>query len=471
LPVLLLFLVSCNNDTANTNANKDVVYFGGNIINPVTNKVLLVKTDGCSDTLVAKLDKNNFFLFEIDSIKTGIYTFNHGEEFQYVYLEKHDSLMIRLNTLEFDESLVFTGKGAPVNNYLIKRYLKNEKLNINLIQLFSLDPDKFVSTIDSIKNVEYKLLNSFNYKGGDFSPNAFKWAKTMLKFTEYSFKELYPYNNTLINKRDSLTKVDSSFYSFRNDIDISDTTLYNNMYFRSYVNSRMTTLTLDSIFKVVSEKDYFNNSQSYDALYDNILSYNINNTFSNEGIKNYLYYRYAKSLFRNEYGTEELKIQLKPFYDNVTDKKLINKIDHLLRRYMKLSPGSKALDFKVYDGHKYKMFSEYFGKPIYLLFWMSPDRYNWTVDLTEKYNNLKKEYPNIQFISIYLDFSETWDASKKLIKANGIQLRADYKTVKKKYLLPSSNSFVLIDSKGRIVDSNTSWPGSKKIKSKLDKLK
>ena len=35
--------------------------------------------------------------------------------------------MFRLNTLDFDESLVFTGEGAKKNNYLINLFLEHEK--------------------------------------------------------------------------------------------------------------------------------------------------------------------------------------------------------------------------------------------------------------------------------------------------------------------------------------------------------
>lgn len=470
LPLLIIFLVSCNTGTENNTLNNDVVYFGGNIINPVSKEVKLVKTDGKTDTLIAKLDKNNFFIFKIDSLKTGAYTFHHGEEFQYVYLEKHDSLMIRLNTLEFDESLVFTGKGAPVNNYLIKRYVNNENNNINLIHLFSLDTAKFNKTIDSIKVVESQILSDFNYNESGFSEEALRWANNMLKFTEYSIKELYPYNNTLINKRDSLTRVDSSFFDYRKDVDINDSTLYNNEYFKSYLNSRIVNLTLDSLFTVIPEKDFFADSKKFNKEYGNILTYYIS-TFKNKNIREYLYYRYSKSLFVDELSVDDLQSLLIPFYENVSDEKMINKINHLLSRYVKLSPGSKALDFDVYDGKKLKKFSEYFGKPIYLFFWLSPNRYNWNTDLTKSYNKLKKQYPTIQFISVYLDYPETWEENKKLSGANGIQLSADYRIIKNKYLIPSSNSFVLIDKNGNIVESNTSWPGGRKIKAKLDKLK
>ena len=72
------------------------------------------------DTLL--LDKNNRFIHKISNFTSGLYAFSHGGEYQWVLLEPKDSLLLRLNTIDFDESLVFTGKGARKNNYLIKNF-------------------------------------------------------------------------------------------------------------------------------------------------------------------------------------------------------------------------------------------------------------------------------------------------------------------------------------------------------------
>ena len=466
-----MFFVSCNNESKDQVVNEDVVYFGGNIINPNCTVVTLSKLDSYTDSVVADLDNNNFFLFKIDSLESGMYTFQHGEEFQYVYLEKQDSLMLRVNTLEFDESLVFTGKGSSANNYLIKRYLHNENNKINLLQLFSLDVNDFNNNIDSLKTVEAGLLNEYNYKGSNFSTSALKWIDEMLQFTEYSFKELYPYNNAIINKRDSLTRTDSLFFSYRKIVNINDSTLFDNSYFRSFVNSRIVSMSIDSILKVIPETSFFKDSNKYDIQLNEIKTYFISSTFNNEKIKNYLFFRYAKGLFDSEFSVDKINKLLVPFFENVTDEHMINKINHMQSRYVKLIPGSKAPDFKVYDGKNHKLFSSFFGKPIYLFFWLGQDRYTWNSDYTKSYNKLKKDYPNIQFISVYLDYPDTWEENLKLNGANGIQLNADYNIIKEKYLVPFSNSFVLIDKYGKIVEANASWPGSKNIKGDLNKLK
>ena len=117
----LLFL-SCNKASNNTKT-----YFGGQVINPKDDYVYIYKDEQLLDS--SKLSVNNKFLISLDSISLGLYIFKHWDELQYIYLEPNDSLLIRINTWDFDESLVFSGRGAERNNFLINLFLENEKEN------------------------------------------------------------------------------------------------------------------------------------------------------------------------------------------------------------------------------------------------------------------------------------------------------------------------------------------------------
>ena len=112
-------LLACNN----TNNSCGQAYFGGEIINPNNDHVVLYDSSETPvDTLY--LDENNRFTFHLENLNPGLHSFVHGGESQVVILEPNDSIMIRLNTLDFDESLVFTGKGSKKNNYLIELFVK-----------------------------------------------------------------------------------------------------------------------------------------------------------------------------------------------------------------------------------------------------------------------------------------------------------------------------------------------------------
>ena len=57
------------------------------------------------------LDKTIVFFHKFDLLTPGLYSFKHDPEYQYIYFDKNDSLMLRLNTLDFDNSLMFCGRG------------------------------------------------------------------------------------------------------------------------------------------------------------------------------------------------------------------------------------------------------------------------------------------------------------------------------------------------------------------------
>ncbi|MEP5913204.1 MAG: transaldolase, partial [Flavobacteriaceae bacterium] len=101
------------------------VFFGGEIVNPTSDYVVLYRNDSYIDSV--KLDDGNRFAFNLQAIEEGLYHFDHSPELQYLYLQEGDSILIRLNTVEFDESLVFSGQGSEINNFLVEMYLAHEK--------------------------------------------------------------------------------------------------------------------------------------------------------------------------------------------------------------------------------------------------------------------------------------------------------------------------------------------------------
>ena len=80
-----------------------IAYFGGEILNPQDKFILFMKDNEVIDTIF--LDKNNRFMHKFDSLAPGLYTFKHNPEYQYIYFDKNDSLMVRVNTFDFDKAL------------------------------------------------------------------------------------------------------------------------------------------------------------------------------------------------------------------------------------------------------------------------------------------------------------------------------------------------------------------------------
>ena len=141
---ILLIAYSCGNTKT-----EDVAYLGGEIVNPNHTHVVLYKNDKIIDSAV--LDERNRFLIKIEAVEEGLYHFAHNPEMQYVMIEKGDSILFRLNTLDFDESLIFTGRGAEKNNFMIDMFLMNEDEERLVYDYYDLEVDEFVSKMDSLK--------------------------------------------------------------------------------------------------------------------------------------------------------------------------------------------------------------------------------------------------------------------------------------------------------------------------------
>ncbi|MBT3872702.1 MAG: hypothetical protein HOF75_08760, partial [Flavobacteriaceae bacterium] len=118
--MICLIIISCKNKEDGVPL---FTYVGGEIINPKEDYVIFYKDEQFLDSV--KLDANNNFIYKAKNIKQGLYSFSH-KEYQVFYLKPSDSLMLRVNTLTFDESLSYTGVGAERNNFLMEMFLHNE---------------------------------------------------------------------------------------------------------------------------------------------------------------------------------------------------------------------------------------------------------------------------------------------------------------------------------------------------------
>ena len=185
--VILSTLSSCKKVFEEDNY---IAYFGGEIVNPQNNFILFLKDNEVIDTIY--LDSKNRFLHKFDSLAPGLYTFKHLPEYQYVYFDKNDSLMVRLNTHNFDNSIAFCGRGDEKNNYLIDAFLKNEQDRSYLYDILDKDAEVFIHKIDSSFQLRKKEYNK-NKAEIQWSETFDKVALADLNCNYFYKRELYPY--------------------------------------------------------------------------------------------------------------------------------------------------------------------------------------------------------------------------------------------------------------------------------------
>ena len=226
--LLLLFILGCLACESNKSIS-NTIYFTGEIVNPTDEYVVLFKGGAVIDS--AKLDGNNRFSFDLNAIADGLYHFSHAPEYQYVYLEKGDTLLVRLNTQDFDESLVFSGTNEEVNNFLLEVFLANEEEErIIRGEYFNYEVADFQREIDALAKNKIAALDAIKLESG-LSEKAYEIAKASINYTYYRYKEIYPFEHKKKLRESNIHELTDTFYAYRKDIDYNNESL---IYLRPY---------------------------------------------------------------------------------------------------------------------------------------------------------------------------------------------------------------------------------------------
>lgn len=449
--MILSTLLSCKK---NANDADRLAYFGGEIINPTNDYVLLFSPNSQSensDTLF--LNNNNRFFTKLDPLKSGLYTFIHGGQYQMVLLEPQDSVMLRLNTNDFDESLVFTGTGAKKNNFLIKIFLENEADQSNFINISQMEPEKFEQHIDSSRTERLDELSVFSDKK-QLSKLFDKIAETSINYSYYSTKEMYPFAYYGYKNLKDYKNLPPQFYDFRNEIDynigiLSDFFIYNRFLYSHFNNMAL--------------KEFYANAPEDSVFNKNSIVYNLeklklmDDRISNDTIKNKLLKNTARdfiSMCEDSTAVNEIIASYLQKSTNPEDKVYIERLASSIK---KLKPGKimPEVDLVNYNNET-RALSELITQPTVIYFWSSNLKIHYK-NSHYKIGELKKKYPTIQFIAININDNDKkyW---KKTLDEFKFPTDSEYQfkdpiTAKQTLVLNTVYKMIVVDKDMRIVDS------------------
>jgi hypothetical protein len=436
LEILFLFtLISCNTvDNENT-----VTYFGGKIINPISNHVVLYSMDRVIDTF--PLDSKNKFIGEIKNAGEGIYYFTHGNENQHIYLEPKDSLMLRLNTWDFDESLVFAGKGAERNNILVDCFLENEKERKLFYQFHKLEPAAFKIKVDSLLALKLETYNKYLLNHGDETKGFQEILKISLTFPMFSRLEKYPMMYAKYAENGSFPKLESSFYEYRNSIQINkDTLMYYppfSQYIKNYLYNETYALGHAPMKSEYSSKFTLDLLKTIDH---KITLENTKNAFLRQTVISHFF---NKSTCNANYDAFDTFFALST---NEKDKKLV---ESLVQDTKAVEVNKSLPDFKIidYTNAQHSLSKVIKNQSVMLFFW-SPEYVSESY-MVSRFKYLSKAYPNVKFIEIKIDGNKN-DRIKNLDIKN--QFYLDEKSVAHNFLTSKMPRSILIDKKGKVVN-------------------
>ena len=450
----ILALCSCNN-TAETSH----VYFGGEIVNPNGEYVLLYKDDHLIDSI--QLSDNNRFLVKLENLEPGLYNFRH-DEYQYVYLEPQDSIFLRLNTIEFDESLTFTGKGAIKNNFIIKTFLANEEFNKETYQLYKLPPKEFASTLDKKLAQRLKDFDQSKEKY-QFSEGFSEIAKAHIIFNFYLFKEYYPTHQS----HGTTAQLPVNYYDFRDKINLNEKCLGSFYPYYDYVYALAENITFQkhrgsasNNHKLLIQSIKFNETKL--NVIDSLIE---NNVFKNKLLKRAALQYLTKidcKFNANAYLTIFKKVS--------TNNNHIRQISRLVNTIDGLQKGNKLVEFEVID-HKRDTLSitSLIDKPTVLFFWT----YKFPQHLKSVHKKVKlyQQSSGYNFVGLSIDHEfNNWNKIIQNFNPEHEYLFVDQKYVSERLLIHDIHKIIVLNAKGEILntDLNIFDP---KFEEKLKKLK
>lgn len=394
LYVLLLTVIGCSiKDKKSPN-----VFFAGEIVNPTSEYVVLFKDDIIIDS--AKLDSDNRFSIRLDSPEEGLYHFDHHPELQYVFLERGDSLMIRLNTEDFDESLIFSGRGEEINNFLIDMFLSAEE-ELPIIYGYSdLEPVQFDHKLDSLKKIKTNLLNEL-LKETKLSDNAVLMAQASINYNYYTYKEKYPFWNMRKTGKASVSQVSDDFYNYRADLDYNSEALSYHRYYYNFLKSHFDNLAyMGCVYdchgkhaEIIQNKLHFNQHRL--RLIDSLVKI--------KNLRDNLFRSVAIDYLVNVHDSEENNgVFIADFHRYSSNNKHSAEIEAVYEGVRNMQPTKKLPQVYVMDnnGHSIPLqeIAEKERNTVFY-FWSGTQKQHFE-NITRRVSNLQKTRPEYAFIGI-----------------------------------------------------------------------
>ncbi|NNE32015.1 MAG: hypothetical protein HKN40_06565 [Winogradskyella sp.] len=433
--------------------NDNYAYIGGEIINPKNSSIILHNTKGkIFDTL--QLDANNRFLHKIENLESGLYLIRHGGEYQTILLEPTDSIMFRLNTYDFDESLVFTGNGAKKNNYLIKTYLTNEKEAKKLVKYSKMEPEAFHKFVEERRTKEIKDFESFLEKNNE--SDFFKSIiKANINYNTYADKEIYPFayfgNNKLIHIKD----LPEDFYNYRKAIDYNSNHLSHFFAYNRFLFSHVDNLATQTYFK---NKPYHSKFDRHSMDYNKSKLDLVDSIIMDETIKNNLLKYKARDYISHNHTQDEAQELLDYYLDKSTneeDKEYMIDLVESLKSLRLGNPLPKLAIVNYNDTEHY--LTSIITKPTIIFFWSSNSKKQYRNSHIQV-NKIKDKFPQIDFLSINVNDNDDkyW---KKIIDQYDFPTINEFKfkdsqMARKTLAVNYLNKSIIVDEKGNILHPN-----------------
>jgi len=422
-------------------------FIGGEIINPTSNSIVLHRNGKIIDTIY--LDEKNRFSYRLENVEKGLYLIKHRPESQNLYLVPGDSLLIRVNTVAFDESLHFSGTGNARNNFLAEMFLVDEQNADLLLSFNETEPSDFARKADSIKQKRLQTLQETAKKNG-FSKDFIDLSETIIEYESYDLKERYTY---LIQKyyKEYYRNLPEDFHAYRANVNFNLETLQCSPTYKRFIDDFLVNYSLQ--WCADSARD---ENDCYDLTSTANVIARINKVSELVKLPSLRKYFLSKLgvlgiiMAKNDKNIDDVLDVLQENDYPEIDMEEMEQLAAIQSTYL---PGSTVANIPLIntDGDEV-LFDDVLKRPTVIFLWSI---YNQThPNYHMLLNELRLKYPEINFIGINLDIEEVSKWKKAVTKYGynpdkEFQLRKT--NVNKKLFQYYLNKTVFLDSSGKII--------------------
>ena len=432
---ILFFFNSCNNNDPN------VFYIGGEIINPSSSSVNIYRNNIKIDSV--ELDRDNKFFKQINNVESGIYRIEHLPEYQNILVDKGDSIWVRVNAEDFNESLSFSGIGSSKNNFLMNI---SNSLNYEdgyLSNMYSQNSIRFRKMIDSLSQEKKNMWIDFI--------NSREQSKLSEKVTKSSI--LYSYANRLeryaLLRGSNWNSSDSKeYFSYRDELDLNDSDLILFEPYITYLMNYFNKSVLDS------SQVYFYQKNNTDFNTKKLVL--IDTEIKDENLKNILSRATAIEELLN-FKNHNLHEGFIGYYSYINSSQTY--YDEILRLHNdinKMQIGNKLPEINLMNINQNIISSDdVFNNKKTLIYFWSQTQMNHYRRTIRRVNELEKKFPQYRFVGIciqpYNDLVNQAQTILNVTMDNQFSF-TNFESSSKDWVLTYLNKAIVIDRKSKIID-------------------
>ncbi|WP_299527169.1 TlpA disulfide reductase family protein [uncultured Lutibacter sp.] len=440
--VAVLMVVSCKEE-----APVDYAIISGNITNQVgeltinsadrlIKKVMNVAEDGSfTDTL---------------RVKTETYILFDGKNRASVYIDAGNNINVSYDANDFENSLIFSGVGSEISNYLFSKEKKEKELSVNGTEVYELEEIDYKANFNKIKTALTEMITSFEGISEEFKVK----EKRNIDYAYLNKISIYErYHSHYAEKPDFKTSE-----GFLNELEGLSYDSEEDFSFSQSYKSMVTSHFNDEAAKLVET----------DSIAEDIAFLKVVGAIQNDVIKNNLLVDNAKYSVTYTNDLEAYYSEFMKVSTNEDNNKLITESYNKLKTVAKGQPSPQFDNYENFAGGTTSL-SDLKGKYVYVDVWAT-----WCGPCKREIpflQKVEKQYhgKNIEFVSLSvdkLDDHNKWQEMVKEEELGGIQLFADKSWESDfvtGYLIKGIPRFILIDPNGNIVNSNAPRPSESKL--------